>query len=147
MQYYPEGSSKEETGGSRDRNGRRKIRIVGLQGHPEFTTVSTRIAGVSSTSAWSCFLYNELTSKLCNYTSSSFSTTSSPFSTSASSNPLNGCDLRPQAIVDRMISVRSESGVLDPPTAEEARRRSSAQSGGEGRGVIGWGIWAVLLEL
>jgi hypothetical protein len=50
-------------------------------------------------------------------------------------------------VLDRMISARSESGVLDTPTAEEARRRSSAQSGGEGRGVIGWGIWAVLLEL
>lgn len=147
MQYYPEDSSMEEKKGSRDGNGRGKIRIVGLQGHPEFTTVSSRIAGFSSTSAWSCFLYNELTNKLCNYPSPSFSTTSSPFSTSACSNPFNDCDVRPQAIVDRMISVRSESGVLDTPTAEEARRRSSAQSGGEGRGVIGWGIWAVLLEL
>jgi hypothetical protein len=137
----------EEKKGSRDGNGRGKIRIVGLQGHPEFTTVSSRIAGFSSTSAWSCFLHNELTDKICNYPLSPVLTKLLPFSTSASSNPLNDCDLRPQAIVDRMISARSESGVLDTPTAEEARRRSSAQSGGEGRGVIGWGIWAVLLEL
>jgi GMP synthase-like glutamine amidotransferase len=46
VQYYPEDSSAEETKGSRNGNGRGKIRIVGLQGHPEFTTVSNRIASV-----------------------------------------------------------------------------------------------------
>ena len=52
-----------------------------------------------------------------------------------------------QAIVDRMIKVRSEGGVIDLATSEEARRRSGMKEGGEGRGVIGWGLWAVLLDL
>lgn len=69
--------------------------------------------------------------------------------------------------MNKIIDVRSSSGVLDAATTEEARRRAgrqmvggrgvvgrktSAQQGDEGleglegRGVVGWAVLKVLLE-
>lgn len=49
-------------------------------------------------------------------------------------------------IVNYIIDARSASGVFNSEVTEEARRRAGYKQGGEGRGVIGWGVWKVLLQ-
>lgn len=51
-----------------------------------------------------------------------------------------------EPIVTIMVDVRAEKGVLDAETTKEARRRVGRVAGGEGRGVIGWGIIKMLLQ-
>ncbi len=48
-------------------------------------------------------------------------------------------------IVSHMVDLRSKTGLFDKETTEEARRRLGMREGGDGRGVIGWGIWEVIL--
>lgn len=50
------------------------------------------------------------------------------------------------SIVDTMVNVREKKGVLGPEVVSEARERSGRVSGGQGRGIIGWGIIKVLIE-
>jgi hypothetical protein len=49
-------------------------------------------------------------------------------------------------IIHHIVSARSASGVIDRDTAEEGWRREARMEGGDGRGVVGWGIWRVLLQ-
>lgn len=51
-------------------------------------------------------------------------------------------------IVKRIVDLRAESGVFDPASASEARRRAHGKdgSGGEGHGRVGWAIWRVMLQ-
>ncbi|ORY28034.1 class I glutamine amidotransferase-like protein, partial [Naematelia encephala] len=73
---------------------------------------------------------------------------------STSSNPLaqiltvQGHPEFTPSIVSKMVDFRSQQGIFDPPTAQEARRRLGGKdgSGGEGFGRVGWAIWRVLLQ-
>ena len=53
-------------------------------------------------------------------------------------------------IVEKIIDVRAEKGVLDEPTTVEARRRARGEMRGraglEGRGIVGWAVMQVLLK-
>lgn len=52
-------------------------------------------------------------------------------------------------IVEKIIDVRAEKGVLDEATTAEARTRARGEMRGreglEGRGVVGWAVVQVLL--
>lgn len=51
-------------------------------------------------------------------------------------------------LVDTMVEVRAENGVIDEATATEARRRvwGKDKQGGEGLGCVGWSVWRMILS-